>query len=300
MDLRQLEIFEAVAEELSFTRAARRLYAAQSTVSAAVQALEQELGATLFDRSTRRVSLTAVGEAVLREARDAIDAADRMRTVAAESTAGLRGRVRVGMISNVGDLELPDLFQDFHRAHPLVSLRIVTSPEGSTGLLEDLRRARIDLAFVGLPREDLVGLEVIELVRTRFVALLPVEHALAGHRALGLADLSDEPFVDTPEGFGHRVRLERAFAAADLVRTVRTEVADLATVPDYVRAGLGVAVVPRMGTVDVPGVAVVDVTPPLEWSLHVVAPRHAREQPATARLLDLLRERSARAGLVAG
>ncbi len=156
------------------------------------------------------------------------------------------------------------------------------------------------MAFVGLPREDLVGLEVIELVRTRFVALLPAEHPLARRRTLSLTDLADEPFVDTPEGFGHRVRLERAFAAAELVRTVRTEVADLATVPGYVRAGLGVAVVPRMGTVDVPGVVAVELTPGLEWSLHVVAPRHAREQPATARLLDLLRERADGAGLSAG
>jgi DNA-binding transcriptional LysR family regulator len=300
MDLRQLEIFEAVAEELSFTRAAQRLYAAQSTVSAAVQALEHELGATLFDRSTRRVALTAVGEAALVEARAAIAAADRMRTVAAESAAGVRGRVRVGVISNVGDLDLPGLFGEFHRSHPFVGLRLVTSPEGSTGLLEDLARARIDVAFVGLPPEDLVGLDVVELVRTRFVALLPADHPLAGRRTVGLAELADEPFVDAPEGFGHRVRLDRAFAAADLVRVIRTEVADLATVPAYVRAGLGVAVVPRMGTVDAPGVAVVEVEPRLEWSLSVVAPRDAREQPATARLLDLLRDRAAQAGLTAG
>ncbi|GMA26567.1 LysR family transcriptional regulator [Luteimicrobium album] len=294
MDLRQLEIFEAVAEELSFTRAAERLYAAQSTVSAAVQSLEHELGATLFDRSTRRVSLTAVGEAVLAEARDAIDAVDRMRTAADESAAGLRGRVRVGMISNLGDLDLPDLFGDFHRSYPLVGLRLATSPEGSTGLLEDLARARVDVAFVGLPAESLVGLERIELLRTRFVALLPDGHPLADRRTVTLADLADEPFVDTPEGFGHRVQLDRAFAAADLARHVRTEVADLATVPGYVRTGLGVAIVPLMGTVDAPGVVTVEVDPHLEWSLHAVAPRHARGQPATARLLDLLQERAGR------
>ncbi|MGC5168591.1 LysR family transcriptional regulator [Luteimicrobium sp. DT211] len=292
MDVRQLEIFEAVAEELSFTRAAQRLYAAQSTVSAAVQALEHELGATLFERSTRRVGLTAVGEAVLAEARAALAAADRMRSVAAESAAGLRGRVRVGMISNVGDLGLPALFGDFQRAHPLVGLRLATSPAGSTGLLDDLAHARLDVAFVGLPPEDLAGLEAVELLRTRLVVLLPHDHALAGRGTVGLADLAGEPFVDAPRGFGHRIVLERAFAAAELVRTVRTEVADLATVPEYVRAGLGVAVVPRMGTVDAPGVVAVELAPGLEWSLHVVATRQAREQPATARLLDLLRERA--------
>lgn len=93
MDSRQLEVFAAVAEERSFTRAAQRLFAAQSTVSASVQALEAELGAPLFERSTRQVALTPVGEAVLVEAQGALDAIDRMRTAAAQSAAGLRGRV---------------------------------------------------------------------------------------------------------------------------------------------------------------------------------------------------------------
>ena len=96
MDDRQLAAFVAVAEELHFTRAAARLFVVQSTLSASIRALEQELGSALFERSTRRVALTAVGEALLPEARRAIDGLDRMRSLAAEDAAGLRGRVRVG------------------------------------------------------------------------------------------------------------------------------------------------------------------------------------------------------------
>lgn len=117
MDDRQLAAFVAVAEELSFTRAAARLYVVQSTLSATVRALEQDLGAPLFTRSTRRVALTAVGEALLPSARAAIDSVDRMRSLAAEDAAGLRGRVRVGTFSALDILDLPGVLGAFRRRH---------------------------------------------------------------------------------------------------------------------------------------------------------------------------------------
>ena len=96
MDLKQLEYFVAVAEELNFTRAAERLYAVQSTVSSGIRSLETELKATLFDRSTRQVSLSAAGRAFLPEARAALAALERARESVQEVSGGLRGSVRIG------------------------------------------------------------------------------------------------------------------------------------------------------------------------------------------------------------
>src|SRR6185312_1819780 len=109
MDTRQLEYFVAVAEELNFTRASVRLFAAQSTVSAGIRSLERELGAAVFDRSTKAVSLTAAGTALLPEARNAIEALDRVRSSVAPGDGGLRGRLRIGTFIGLDAVQLPQV-----------------------------------------------------------------------------------------------------------------------------------------------------------------------------------------------
>ncbi|WP_437440905.1 LysR family transcriptional regulator [Rathayibacter oskolensis] len=180
MDDRQLAAFVAVSEELNFTRAAARLYVVQSTLSASIRALEHELGAPLFTRSTRRVALTAVGEALLPAARAAIDGFDRMRSLAAEDAAGLRGRVRVGTFSALDLVDLPGALGVYRRRHPLVDLLLRTSATGSTGLAEDLRRARLDVALLALPAAELADLAVTTLVRSGYVLLVESTDPLAG------------------------------------------------------------------------------------------------------------------------
>lgn len=293
MDERQLEIFTAVAEESSFSRAARRLFAAQSTVSAAVRALEQELGAALFERSTRSVELTPFGETALGDARAALEAMERIRALAAPGTAGLRGRVRLGIFSNLEFLDLPELLGRFHREHPLVNLRLVVSSAGSSGLLDDVRHARLDVALVGLPTSELTGLDIAPLGETAFTAVLPTTHPLASRRSLTLADLAGEPFVDSPPGFGNRLAVDRAFDAIGSLRTVVAEVPELPSVPRYVAQGLGVAVVPLITAVSEPGVVAVPLRNGPGWALSAIAP--LRHNAAAAAMLELLRARQGRA-----
>jgi len=289
METRQLEYFVAVAEELSFSRAAVRSFAVQSTISAAISSLEKELGARLFERSTKRVALTVAGAALLPEARAAIEAIDRVRSSVAETAEGIRGRLRVGIFTNLFFLDLPRLFGEYHSHYPLVDLQLAASPSGSTGLAEDVRRGRVDVAFMGLPAEDLPGLAVQSVSRSPLVVVLPFGHPLVGRRAITLADLAREAFVDAPAGFGNRVAVDRAFAAAGLTRDVRTEVADLGEIPLFVAAGLGVAIMPEI-TVRLPATATVV---PLEgdgilWPLSVIT--RIDPSPAASALLALLDE----------
>ena len=294
MDTRQLEYFVAVAEELNFTRAAARLFAVQSTVSAGIRSLESDLGTALFVRSTKSVALSPAGELLLPEARLALEAVDRVRSAAAASSAGIRGRVRVGIFTNVGFVDLPGLFGEFHGLHPLVDLQLGASPSGSTGLADDVRRGRVDVAFMGLPIADLAGLEVLTLAETRFVAVLPSRHPLASRSTVTLADLAADRFVDTPAGFGNRVVIERAFAAAGIPREVSTVVGDLSEIPRFVAADLGIAVVPELTLDPPPGTVFVPlVGPVVEWQLSVVS--RPNPSPAVAALLGLFRTRAARA-----
>ncbi len=236
MDTRQLEYFVTVAEELNFTRAAERLFAVQSTVSAGVAALEKELGTVLFERSTKRVALTASGTALLPEALAAIDAVDRVRSSIAETRQGVRGRLRVGIFTNFRFVDLPRMFGEYHREYPLVDLQLAASATGSTGLADDVRRGRVDVAFMGLPRSDLVGFAALELARSRFVAVLPERHRLAERARISLADLAADDWVDSAPGFGNRIVLERAMAVAGISRELKTQVSDLGTVPEFVAA----------------------------------------------------------------
>ncbi|MEV7554609.1 LysR family transcriptional regulator [Amycolatopsis sp. NPDC089917] len=286
METRQLECFVAVAEELSFTRAARRLFAVQSTVSATIQALEGELGVKLFDRSTRRVALSPAGSVFLPEAKAALEAVDRAREAVADASAGLRGTLRVGTLTSVGDLDLPDLLGAFHRRYPLVELHVTVSITGSTGLAEDLRQGRLDVALLGLPESDLAGLDSKLVGSAPFVVVLPDGHRLGDRPSLTLADLAGESFVDNPRGFGNRVALDRAFEAFGAPRRVVVEVADLRAVPAYVAAGLGIAVVPDLRLLA--GVRTIPLDEPgLVWPL-AIATRGERP-PRTARLLlDLI------------
>ncbi|QHC66282.1 LysR family transcriptional regulator [Rathayibacter sp. VKM Ac-2759] len=290
MDDRQLAAFVAVSEELNFTRAAARLYVVQSTLSASIRALEHELGAPLFTRSTRRVALTAVGEALLPAARAAIDGFDRMRSLAAEDAAGLRGRVRVGTFSALDLVDLPGALGVYRRRHPLVDLLLRTSATGSTGLAEDLRRARLDVALLALPAAELADLAVTTLVRSGYVLLVESTDPLAGATRPTPQDLAGLTFVDTPAGFGNRVAVDRAFRSAGAARRVATEVADLPGIPRFVQSGLGPAVVPRAGIAALEGVTAIELDwPGLEWELSVCT--GPRPSAAVQALVALLEER---------
>jgi DNA-binding transcriptional LysR family regulator len=284
-----LEYFVAVAEELSFTRAAQRLFTVQSTVSAAIRALETDLKTTLFDRSTRRVALSPAGQALLPEAKAALEALDRARSVVEEASAGLRGSIRIGTMSRLGLVDLAELLGAFYQRYPLVDVHVTTSPTGSSGLADDVRHGRLDLALVGLGRQDLPGLETHELAAVPFVVLVPSNHRLAPGTGIKLKDLAGERFVDMLPGFGNRTMVDRAFDNAGQPRRVQVEVPDLSTVPDYVRAGLGVAVVPELDLEDLPGVSRLRLTDAdLTWTLSAITPSGNRPSRAVTALLDLM------------
>src|SRR5215831_18027268 len=133
VELRHLEYFVAVAEELSFTRASRRLHVVQSGVSSAIQGLERELGATLFDRNRHRVTLTEAGLALLPEARATLAAAQ----AAADAVAGLRGTLSIGTMISTGSIDVPALLGRFREQHPAVLVRLRVMPGGSADLARE-------------------------------------------------------------------------------------------------------------------------------------------------------------------
>lgn len=295
MDTRQLEYFVTVAQERSFTQAAARLNAVQSTVSAGVAALEKELRYAVLVRSTRRVELTPEGAELLPISERILAEVAKVRVIGGEGGAVLRGRIRIGTLTSLEWLDVPGRLGDFHRRHPNVKLSLAQRPRGSSDIARDLRAGRLDVGLVGFDAVDLEDLAPVVLQDIPFVALLPPSHPQAQAAVVSVRDLVREAFVDVPPGFGNRLLVDRYLAAQGLRRSVLAEVPDLATVPDYVRAGLGVAVVPRPAG-GVSGVVIRELAEPLRWQLCLVSSPNARDSDAVRELLRVLGDRQRNAG----
>jgi len=246
METRLLEQFVAVADEGTVTRAAERLWAAQSTVSAGIASLERTFGVRLFDRTGRQLVLTTAGEDLLPHARAVLQSLDRMQDLATATDAELRGRVRLGIFTSMDVVDLIGVLRTFRERHPLVAVELMTSPSGTTGLVQDLTSGRLDLAYCGLPVVP-AGITVEPLREMPFRAFVATDHPLAGRTSVSLAELADEPFIDTAHGFGNRVILDQALERLGIRRRIVAEMNDMPAVVRFATAGLGVGVVPDSG-----------------------------------------------------
>lgn len=245
MDLRQLEHFVVVAEEQHFTRAATRLHIVQSGLSASIRTLEDEMGAALFERTTRRVNLTQAGRAFLDEARRVLSAAKVARSVVADMQSLQRGRLTFGAIQGLSPfIDLPKLLGDFHRQYP--NIEIGLSFDGTETLIDGVLDGRLDIAFTQFVDTLPVELTATMLACDPLVLACPSHHAQAGRHDLQLIDIAEENFIDLPIAHGTRQLVDRSFAAAGLSRRSAYEVDDLTMQLDMVAHGLGVALVPEL------------------------------------------------------
>ncbi|MFZ3598353.1 LysR family transcriptional regulator [Streptomyces sp. BH104] len=240
MDLRQLEYFVAVAEERNFTRAAERVHISQSGVSAQIRQLERELGADLFDRSSRTVTLTVAGKAALEHARATLAAAGTIGRAVAEVSELIRGRLTVGMVIGCTVTPLFDALAAFHEAHPGVELSLLE--DGSDRLVEGVRAGDLDLALIGAAHSTPDGLDSLTIIDERLVVAVPAGHPLAKRRRVALGDLMAHPIVCMPPGTGLRTVFDRACAAQGLHPTIALEASAADSIAALADRGLGVAV----------------------------------------------------------
>ncbi|HTZ69449.1 MAG TPA: LysR family transcriptional regulator [Acetobacteraceae bacterium] len=299
MDLRQLEYFIAVATEQNFTRAAARLHMVQSGLSASIRALEDELGAALFIRTTRRVEVTPTGRAFLVEARRVLAAAATARQVVDEMCGLQRGTLSVGMIQGLAPLlEIADLLGRFRAACPHVEVRLTSG--GSLPLIEGVRGGELDLAFTQFVGAVPPGVSAWMLACEPLVAVCAPGHWLAGQKTVALPELIKENFVDLHPDWGTRQLIDQSFEANRLARRTSFEVNDLPTQLDLVAHGLGIALVPEAVIADYakanaakPVRAVELAEPEICWELAAVFAHDANGKPSSAvteALLGLLQD----------
>lgn len=287
--MRHLEHFVAVAEEESFTRASRRVHLVQSALSVSVRALERELDARLFDRTTHSVVLTDAGQALLPEARRTLAAAEGARDAVAAVKGAVRGTLRLGIMQSLTIVDIASLLTSFHRLHPGVEIRPRPAIGGSSALVEEVRRGQLDMAFVSMPGETPPGLSMTVLASEPFLLACAPDQLPGAPPVMALEDLDGEPFVDFPLGWGVRTVVDRAFAAAGIDRTVTVEVADVTTFVELVCAGFGLGFAPS--SLLAPGeqrVTIRSVAPPLVWAVAMALPADRPPTAATRAFLDLV------------
>jgi DNA-binding transcriptional LysR family regulator len=240
MELRQLEYLIAVAEEANFTRAAERVRISQPGISAQIRQLEHELGAQLIDRSGRRASLTAAGEAVLEHARAALVAAGAARQAADAVNGLLRGQLTVGMVTGCTVTPLFDALAGFHHAHSGVDITLIEG--GSAELAAGVRARQIDLALVGTAGKPPAGVGSFTVVSERLVAIVPPGHPLLDHEPVCLRDVTACPLICMPPGTGLRGVLDQACAAAGLRPVIAVQASAGEAIIQLAQRGLGIGI----------------------------------------------------------
>jgi DNA-binding transcriptional LysR family regulator len=249
MELRHLRYFVAVAEELSFTRAAQGLGISQPPLSAQIRQLEKELGSQLLRRRARGVELTSAGKLLLEEARLILKQVETAKTSVRRRARAETGRLIVGSAGATYFHPLiPEIIREYGKRFPDIVLMPTAS--NTALLIARLRTGNVDIAFVRPPISDTSGLVLQPLVSEDSVVVLPKSHKLAGLASVALAELAREVFVMYPRELNPDSydAIIVACRAAGFNPALGQEAPQIVAVIPLVAAGLGISIVPRSTT----------------------------------------------------
>ena len=249
MTLTELKYIVAVARERHFGRAAEACFVSQPTLSVAVKKLEEELDVKIFERSSNEVTITALGEDIVRQAQSVLDQAAEIKEIAKRGKDPLAGVLTLGVIYTIGPYLLPDLVRQSIARTPQMPLML--QENFTVKLLEMLRTGEIDCAILAEPFPD-TGLAIAPLYDEPFLAAVPSTHPLAQQESISTQQLKNETMLLL--GAGHCFRdhvlevcpeFSRYASNAEGIRR-SFEGSSLETIKHMVAAGMGVTLVPRL------------------------------------------------------
>ena len=242
MTLSELRYVVAVAQERSFGRAAAKCFVSQPALSVAIQKLEEELGAPLFERGKSEVTITPVGTRIVEQAQRVLEEAARIREIAQAGSNQLVGLLKLGVIYTVGPYLLPDLVPALHTFAPKMPLDI---EENVTEYLESaLKTGRIDAAIIALPFQP-SGIVTEFLYEEPFQVVVPLGHKWAKRKSISPDELPAEHTILLNVGHCFRDQVLDACPELNRADAQVTRTNSLETVRNMVASGLGVSVLPR-------------------------------------------------------
>jgi DNA-binding transcriptional LysR family regulator len=244
MEVRQLQIFRTLSEELSFTRTAEKVHTVQSNVTAQIKALEEELGTPLFDRLGRRVTLTDAGRNFLPFASQALAAMDHGQR-ALKNGAEPSGPLRIGSPESVLTYRLPEVLHAFRRHFPHVEL-IFSPYYSSTTLAPGLEAGKLDMAIYMTDSKFSANIKSIRLRTEQVFLLAEPSHPLASRPAVKPSDLAGQNLLLTEAGCSYREKLDRTLALANIRPANVTEFYSVEAIRQCVSLGMGLGLLPAI------------------------------------------------------
>jgi DNA-binding transcriptional LysR family regulator len=243
MELWQLEVFAAVAEEKSFSRAGQRLGRTQPAISSAIKLLEEELGEPLFDRLGKTVRLTAAGDLLTEYAKRLLRLREEAVLALGELRGLARGTLRLGANETTCLYVLPEVLAAFKQAFPQVQVDIHRAITRS--ITERVIDGALDFGIVTLPIKN-PRLEAITIHSDEMALIVSPAHWLASRRSVKMSDLEGEPFILHKIGTTTRERLAKHFSDGGVKMKVTMELASIETIKRFVSIGMGISIVPRL------------------------------------------------------
>lgn len=291
-EIRWLEAFVAVAEELHFGRAALRLHTSQSPLSQTIRKLENDLGTRLFERNTRSVALTPAGHALLPRAYRVLQDMRLAREAALAEDEGIRGKILIGFSGAVNHLTLPPLTRAVRRRHPDIELDLTSRVRTRDGLAS-VANGTLDLAFVGVAESPDPSVVARLVAREEIGAVLPLDHQLAREKSIQLQSLSGDDFISPPtDGSSSmtEVLLASCMAAGFRPRIVQ-ELSDPYMVLTFVAAGVGVTLMSSGISGIIPsGATYVPLDAPHHYMNHAIAWSADNDSAVLKAVLDVVEE----------
>jgi len=241
MDLRQLEILQAIAETGSFTACGRKLHVSQSAISRQIALLEEELGEPLFLRVGRKVRMTPAAEALVQLGqRVSQDVRDTVASVT-DRTRELRGTLRLSGGMTVCLYIFPTLVKQLRRSHPKLDVKMMVATAGRS--VEEIRAGHVDAGLLTLPVDE-ADLVTLPVLREELLLVTMPGHPLAKHKKITPHDLADEPFVAFEAGSGTRRVIDRFFLSENIEPNIVMETENVEIIKAMVKTGLGIGIVP--------------------------------------------------------
>jgi DNA-binding transcriptional LysR family regulator len=241
MDLRQLEILQAIAETGSFTACGRKLHVSQSAISRQVLLLEEELGEPLFLRVGRQVRMTQAAETLVQLGQRVFQ--DVRETVGAitDRTRELRGTLRLSGGMTVCLYVFPPLLKHLRRVHPRLDVRLIVATAGRS--VQEIRAGHVDAGLLTLPVEE-SDLVTVPVLREELLLVTMPTHPLAKQRRVAPADLAGQPFVMFESGSATRRVIDRFFVGENIEPMVVMDTENVEIIKAMVKTGLGISIVP--------------------------------------------------------
>jgi len=292
MEVRQLQIFRALAEELNFTRTAEKVHTVQSNVTAQIKALEEELGSPLFDRLGRRVTLTDAGRNFLPFAEQALAAMEQGQR-AVQTGAEPSGPLKVGIPESILTYRLPQVLRIYHRRFPHVELNF--RPQWDDVLPVMLETGKLDMAVCMIDASPNPAIKSIRLRAERIFLLAHTSHPLAGQRTVKPADLAGQTLLLTEGGCGYRLKLDRVMAMQNIRPGNVTEFSSVEAIKQCVAAGMGLGLLPAIVVArelrQHQLKALHWAGPSLDIATHILWHKDKWVSPAMAAFMELVREK---------